>query len=41
MEIEFTYKKIRKIWTLLFLKIRPENDSKICHFSLSINIFTL
>ena len=40
MEIEFTYKKIRKIWKL-FLKIRPENDSKICHFSLSINIFTL
>ena len=29
-EIEFTYKEIHKI--LIFLKIRLENDTKICYF---------
>ena len=31
-EIEFTYKEIHKISTLLFLRIRHENDIKISRF---------
>ena len=41
MEIEFTYKEIHKISTLLFLKMRLKNDSKICHFYVEMNMLNI